>query len=837
MTRVPVAAALVAIAAARARLVTGCIHPYAPQVCSRPDFTGCVVAKVAVSGDHEVGESDITAKIATAETNHPLGILQNLPILSLWDRLTVAYEKLDPFVLERDLARVERIYKARGYYEAHARAGRVLRASKGSVRVEIVVEEGEPVRVAGVQPEWVGVPPSVEVQALVQHALREDKHGKPFDEDVFEATKGHLRKVLTDSGYAYAHVHGTAQVDLIKHAADLTYSIDAGPLCTFGPIDLTGEGDLPKDKLLQAVHIKAGDRFSSARLESAQAALSDLRVVGSVEAKPQLSGLSALEAPTALLLAGASLLVPPLAAAVPAALPVTDLRESVIPIVFQVTSTTLKTTKVGLGAEVGSIVEAHGVIGWENRNFLGGLRHFTVEAKPGVVVNPLTLSALGSTPLSSIRALPEARVHAELAQPGFIEARSRGLLSVAVNLYQLLPTEPLGYFELAGKTGLERDFWGTRVHVGAFANMVYDKPVPLDTFSTANLGACGYNELLIPSGQALGVLDLRYDAEGKRDPLNPHSGFYLANDVQLAYDSAPGASSTKDLRIRPEVRGYIPMGKRVTLALRAAGGLLYTFGGDLSDTGNKTICQYGQTNAAGVYSGVYGACSGPLPTVVYPTQQKAESCQATGTLTAQQQNAVDHSRYVQILQLRGFTSGGPSSNRGYGYNGVGPQEVVQGVSPYVTLPTVSGTPPVALVPIATGGKAVWEASIELRFPLYDKLGATLFAEGSDVRREITDFAAPFAPHLSTGFGLRYLTPVGPLRADFGVRVPGAQVIGQNCPAYDPTTGVGGVPGTNGKLPCNPGTAVSDRYLAPQYGQAGSVFGLPMAVSLAIGEAF
>ena len=42
------------------------------------------------------------------------------------------------------LERVERLYRARGFYEAHVRAGQ-LRLSSGKVRVEIVVEEGPPV--------------------------------------------------------------------------------------------------------------------------------------------------------------------------------------------------------------------------------------------------------------------------------------------------------------------------------------------------------------------------------------------------------------------------------------------------------------------------------------------------------------------------------------------------------------------------------------------------------------------------------------------------------------------------------------------------------------------
>ena len=48
--------------------------------------------------------------------------------------------------------------------------------------------------------------------------------------------------------------------------------------------------------------------------------------------------------------------------------------------------------------------------------------------------------------------------------------------------------------------------------------------------------------------------------------------------------------------------------------------------------------------------------------------------------------------------------------------------------------------------------------------------------GSVLHHQNGSQCAPFAPHLSTGLGLRYLTPVGPFRADFGLRIPGAQVL-------------------------------------------------------------
>jgi outer membrane protein insertion porin family/translocation and assembly module TamA len=83
-----------------------------------------------------------------------------------------------------------------------------------------------------------------------------------------------------------------------------------------------------------------------------------------------------------------------------------------------------------------------------------------------------------------------------------------------------------------------------------------------------------------------------------------------------------------------------------------------------------------------------------------------------------------------------------------------------------------------------------------------------FADTSDVTRKTGDFRFN-VPHLSVGPGMRYDTPVGPLRLDIGYRVPGMQKIGE-------------------------------RDLPREEGSASELFGidwLPVAIHLAFGEAF
>jgi outer membrane protein insertion porin family/translocation and assembly module TamA len=119
----------------------------------------------------------------------------------------------------------------------------------------------------------------------------------------------------------------------------------------------------------------------------------------------------------------------------------------------------------------------------------------------------------------------------------------------------------------------------------------------------------------------------------------------------------------------------------------------------------------------------------------------------------------ERARALQIIQIRGFYSGGVNSNRGYGYSGVNPQEVV----PLITGDTTT--------PVPVGGRYLWNASLELRIAIVGNFGASVFVDASDVWN-----TAPVGPHLSPGVGLRYMTPIGPARLDLAYRVPGLQVV-------------------------------------------------------------
>jgi outer membrane protein insertion porin family len=111
-----------------------------------------------------------------------------------------------------------------------------------------------------------------------------------------------------------------------------------------------------------------------------------------------------------------------------------------------------------------------------------------------------------------------------------------------------------------------------------------------------------------------------------------------------------------------------------------------------------------------------------------------------------------------------FFSGGADSFRGFPLNGAGPQGVA-------TLCTQLNTPSscTATITVPEGGRQLFIFNTEGRFPipLKDGLGGVLFYDGGNVYRAI-NVSHFFTDYSNTvGIGLRYQTPVGPIRVDVG----------------------------------------------------------------------
>jgi hypothetical protein len=361
--------------------------------------------------------------------------------------------------------------------------------------------------------------------------------------------------------------------------------------------------------------------------------------------------------------------------------------------------------------------------------------------------------------------LPEVRFNAQFRQPGFIEARTGFFTRVDGSISPLIfdPDETtgqvLGYRDIRLGVGLDRSFkrlYGAISHTVQFDSpFVYAGTCPQNA-TTADENPC-LNPFLHPVVISYPELFVSLDLRDNR--IHPHEGAYFSVDSQFAgvggtargYDTRIDPT---DVRVQGEARGYVPLSRKWTLAARTTVGLLFpkNYGSTIEDA----------------------ALAHPFTT---------------------NETMGNEVRDIQLMFLRGFFSGGPGSNRGYAFREIGPHGVVpQASSTQAENCSVTSTNPTMNCDLPLGGFTLWEASLELRFPLSGALTGALFTDTSDVSGKRFDFRLN-RPHLSVGTGVRYDTPVGPIRLDAGYRVPGLQ--------SPPGTTDEGVPASgfdNGKVP-------------------------------------
>jgi outer membrane protein insertion porin family len=129
-----------------------------------------------------------------------------------------------------------------------------------------------------------------------------------------------------------------------------------------------------------------------------------------------------------------------------------------------------------------------------------------------------------------------------------------------------------------------------------------------------------------------------------------------------------------------------------------------------------------------------------------------------------------------------FFSGGSDTLRGFPINGAGPQRPV----PVCANPADKST--CTLISVPVGGNMLVVFNSELRFPLPIKkgLGAAVFYDGGNVYSRINfhEFTSNYSN--SVGIGLRYDTPVGPVRFDVGRNL--SPIPGVNATQYFVTLG-------------------------------------------------
>lgn len=637
--------------------------------------------------------------------------------IPLWRWPWEEWPLLDRNVFERDLQRIERWYRARGYYDAEVVETRVApeqasdddRVPEGEalcgndadegcgVAIEVQIREGEPVRVTELELSGTG-PNGRRLSGALRQTLAESMQleiGERFDEALYDRSKAAIQAALYEESFGCAEVEGHVLLNPETREAKVSFEVHTGGRLDIGSVRVVGNDDLAEHVIRSVAQLRPEQPFVQSELAEAQHQIYALGTFSSVEVVGTPRRNDAEQC------------------------------TGYVDVVLRVTPGRRLRYGVGGGVELGSTQVAgvqteepqgnlHALAFIEHRNFLGGLRRARFEIRPKLL---FTLPGFNNPSFGG-------DVRFDFRQPAFIESRTTGVISLR-NDYGPDPsvTDSLLFrnlFDVA--PGLRRSAFDGKLSFGLGVHLNLYRSAP----STPEERRRDYRVLFF---EQTAVLDLRDDSR------EPRKGIYASIELHEAL-----GLSWDYIRVVPDIRAYLPLGPLV-LAGRFRLGIMHILGDprdDRLDPASRAL--------------------GPSP-----------------------------------FRLR---SGGASSHRGFVAGFLGDDD------------------PSGVFQENSGGLRRWELSVELRAPLTEDIGLVAFADMGDVNRE-PSFRFDHL-RLAVGGGLRYRTPVGNIRLDLGILVPGAQVL--NACSGGATTG------------CN-------RIPTPPSNHEIGFLGLPGAVHVSIGEAF
>jgi outer membrane protein assembly factor BamA len=440
---------------------------------------------------------------------------------------------LYPAYLIKDARRIEQLYEAHGHYEAEVTDVEVLPRRKAEVvDVRFVVEEGPPTTVESVDFYWPDGPPlgpkdrrSRPEKIETRCDLQIDK---AFSVKELHESESAMKVALQRRGYAFAQVHGTAEVDRVARTAKVRFEIRPGRWVRIGKISVEGVRMIPTRLVDVEVEDYEGKPFSPTRLESIEDAIYSLGVFSTVTVIP---------AETA--------------------------RGDFIDVTVRVTEGKPQSVKLGVGFEFGAARwEEYGAVRYRHENLFKNLTRLELRLKAGYAQLPALYRPEEHGPI--LDAEPSLR------KKGFLEKKL---------VWELRPRFELGIWE-----GYQFYSPSYRAGVSRFFTRFFELGL------SHNLRFVDFFAISPTLNRQRSVLGLDFRDPYLLSYIQVESWLHLTDRIVdprnglragVIYDLAGGfVGGMFDYnKLTPEVRAYYtPVRNRLQFALRGQVGFILPFG-------------------------------------------------------------------------------------------------------------------------------------------------------------------------------------------------------------------------------------------------------------------
>ena len=626
--------------------------------------------------------------------------------ICLFTKSSSVYKRynLDREELKRDVVRIRVFYYQRGWREAKVDTAVV--AKKGGVEVRFRVTEGPPTLVTRTAVDYPG--DVLDERQVKKHVLL--RRNRPLDLLKLDSSLVRLRAALWDKGYADANVVAESiAVSPGTRTAAVRIRIDPRPRTTVGSVRITGNQDVSQRTIRSSLFFTEGDLFRRDLLVRSQRQL----YLTNMFRRAQIA--------------------------------VEPSEDSVKQVEVRVQEAPLHEVETRVGFNTIEFVQSDAR--YSEYNWFGRGRQLTLS---GAVGNIGAQQLNGVFPFRDVLRgfdgdldeflRPTWHASAEVNQPAFFFSPKN---SGGVGVFAHRRSAPGIYIDrgYGASASFTRDM-AVRAPLSATYRFEITRVEAGDVYFCVNFGVCE-NEAIdaLRARQRLSPVGLNFTLDRSSDPLSPRHGYIARLDAEHA--SAFTASDFRYNRAAAEGAVYRPIGRRGALAARLKLGWVRSL--------------------------------------------------------ASTEQALDVAGAEDVLHPRKrFYAGGARSVRGYGENQLGPRvltisdqrlrgqtDTAQPDGSIVTTyehcdiaipieqcdPNANGLLDRYFLPRPVGGNSLLEASVELRVPLFWKLTGAVFVDGGMVGEGALGALGKLAGAtgaVTPGFGVRYRSPVGPIRVDIGI---------------------------------------------------------------------